>query len=209
LGLTLAALAVLIAVVVGVTVAFSFHHTPDSPHTTAQKAPGTPQPANGALAALDKLTPLPAGYSQLSEAGAAAGFSIGVPSGWISARPNRLVWLLYSPVKTTFMRVELTGHTFSDMLQEARYLRTTDLSQKRLPGYEPIALGRATIRGTAGAVWEFSWLNDGIRIQAEDLLFDKDGQSYALYMVAQQSTWSTALPTFEQELSTFRVTTTS
>jgi hypothetical protein len=107
------------------------------------------------------------------------------------------------------MHIELTPHTFRNMFEEASYLSKQDLQKGTLPGYQPIALRPAVIRGTEGAIWEFSWLNDGVRIQAEDLLFDKDGQSYALYLVAQQSAWATVLPTFEQELTTFRVITTS
>jgi hypothetical protein len=210
-GATLVALAIVLVVVIGATVAFTLHHnTPASSHTVSQNPP-TPQ--NGALAALDAPTALlPGGYSPFSvtpsAAGTTAGFSIGVPPGWF-AKNDGLVWLLYSPDKTSFMHIELTPHTFRNMFEEASYLSKQDLQKGTLPGYQPIALRPAVIRGTEGAIWEFSWLNDGVRIQAEDLLFDKDGQSYALYLVAQQSAWATVLPTFEQELTTFRVITTS
>ncbi len=210
-GTTLVATAIVLAVVIGTTVAFTLHHnTTTPPHTTSQQAP--PNPPNGALAALESgPTAPPAGYSPVSvkpsAAGTAAGFSIGVPPGWF-AKNSGLVWWLYGPDKTSFMRIELTSHTFPDMFAEASYISKHDLQQGTLPDYQQIMLRRAVIRGTRGAIWEFSWLNDGVRIQGEDLLFDKDGQSYALYLVAQQAAWPKVLPMFEQELTTFQVITT-
>jgi hypothetical protein len=93
------------------------------------------------------------------------------------------------------------------MLQEARFIEKTEVSKSLLPGYQQITLHGATIRGTRGALWEFTWMNGSTKMHGEDFLFSlptlRGKQSYALYLHVPDSDWAATLPAFEAMLSTF------
>jgi eukaryotic-like serine/threonine-protein kinase len=172
------------------------------------------QPDNPALAALNQLqTVPPPNYTAFSQSpaqiGTAAGFSIDTAPGWNIARENGLVWADQGP--NAQLDIELTPHKYLDMLREASHIKSEALLEGHLPGYqEIIPPTRAEIRGTPGAIWEFSYLNSsGVELRAEDMLFIKNGQSYALYLVANALDWASSQSAFDQQLSTFQSITTS
>jgi tRNA A-37 threonylcarbamoyl transferase component Bud32 len=180
---------------------------------TATEQYNPPHP-NGALAAVNQpVSTPPAGYTASdvppSVSGTTEGFSIDAAPNWTFVHlPGALVWRIYSPDHRAYLHIELTPHTYTDMVTEATYIEKTAISKGGFPGYRRIALRPAKIRGFDGALWEFTWLGrDGMRMQGEDLLFisqtPSGPQSFALYLVAPQADWSQMLPTFEQELSTF------
>jgi hypothetical protein len=216
--ITLSVLAVALAAVAGAGAALVIRHH-QVRHTGSSTTQATiPAPANGALAALDQpTTQLPAGDSPLTEppsaTGTNAGFSIGDPGGWSPVHFGRWIWRLYNPDNSSFLHIELTQHTFSDMLREAQYIRNDRLAKGDLPMYQQVALRQSIIRGTHGAIWEFAWTDSaGVRMHAEDMLFilpTRNGkQSYALYLVAPEARWASTLSVFEQSLSTFAPVTT-
>jgi hypothetical protein len=171
------------------------------------------QPDNPALAALNQLqTVPPPNYTAFSQGpaqiGTAAGFSIDTAPGWNIARENGLVWADQGP--NAQLDIELTPHKYLDMLREASHIKSEALLEGHLPGYqEIIPPTRAEIRGAPGAIWEFSYLNSsGVELRAEDMLFIKNDQSYALYLVANALDWASSQPAFEQQLSTFQSITT-
>jgi serine/threonine protein kinase len=206
--------AIVVAACVGVGVALAVRSGTTTPSNAADTAtvPTITEAENPALRALNHPDGLaPASYTLLSGSPptATAGFSIGVAPGWNPQNLNSLVWVLHNPTQTGSLRIDLTPQTYSDPYREASSLKAHDLQTGGLPGYQQLALGRASIRGTSGAVWEFSWTDktSGFRLRAEDLLFSKDGQSFALYLVADDAAWDKVLPTFMEELRTFSITT--
>lgn len=212
--IALSIVAVVLAAVAGASAALAIrHHQNQAPgaSTTSENRTPPSQLQNGALAALNNRTKqLPAGSSSLTVppavTGTLAGFSIAVPDGWKTIRIGTLRWRLYSP-DGGFLHIDLTRHTFNNMLKEATFIRNTEIKKAQLPGYSQIALRRATVRGYPGAIWEFSWLSGEQRVHSEDILFRVPVaggyQSYALYMVAPANDWTSDLRTFEQSLSTF------
>jgi hypothetical protein len=216
-GWLIAVVAVVVAVCVGVAVAIAVKGGPPpaTPRTTGVATiPLMSGTRDSALHALNHpVGSPPSDYTPLSASpvGAAAGFSIAMPPGWFFRHTaGSLIWSLHNPSQTASLEIDLTPHNFSDAFVEASSLKKDDLAADRLPGYQQIALDRAFIRNNEGAVWEFSWTPaDGVTLQAEDILFTADGQSYALYMVADQADWSAVRPAFEKELQTFQVITTN
>jgi hypothetical protein len=216
--IAMAVIALVVVGAAGATAAVLLHpHHPHPSGTTTDRY--VPLHPTGALAALDHYNPtLPPGFVSAEVppaiSGTNAGFTIAGPPSWPFVHLGGLIWRLYSPDHESFMHVELTQHTFADMLKEVTYIRDTAFHKDSFPGYKQIALRRAVIRGVPGAMWEFTWLDsNGVRLQGEDLLFIKQTaagpQSYALFLVAPAQNWPQVLPTFEQELSTFDTVTTS
>jgi serine/threonine protein kinase len=181
---------------------------PASPHSTATLA--SPQTAAQIVNAVN-MTPqasLPAGwttYTHQASNGEAAGFKIAYPANW---RPSTNGYQTYlrDPSANINILIDLTPHTFpNDMLAEAEYVKTQSLP--RFPGYVGLGLQAATIRGTPGAWWKFTWNDQGTTQEAIDLLFvlhtPAGAQSYALYMTAPASVWSQSRPIFDEEVETF------
>jgi eukaryotic-like serine/threonine-protein kinase len=213
-GLVAAVLAACVGV--GVAMAMQGGTTPTTT-TNATGATGATtaipivtQAHNDALRALDHpVGTAPAGFTPFSEtpADTLAGFSIDMAPGWFSkhSATSPLAWALHNAGQTASLEIDLTAQNAPDAYREASSLKQQDLSKGTLSGYQEYALGRADIRGTNGAVWEFGWTDrSGARLRAEDLLFNENGQSYALFLVANAADWDTVMPVFQQELKTFQ-----
>jgi eukaryotic-like serine/threonine-protein kinase len=168
---------------------------------------GTLPPALLTTAINQPLTgPPPAGYKNLTKAATStqkAGFSINYPTDWTvvqKSNPNQ-TWL-YAPQAGVNMLVDLTPHTYpGDMVQEAQYIETQSIPH--FPGYRRIDLKAWPIRGTPGAFWKFTWMDNGVRQEALDFLFIQDQQSYALYATAPASMWNQLQATFDEEVRSF------
>ena len=152
--------------------------------------------------------PLPSGFTTFSQPAAAnevAGFSLAAPTSWRASTNGYQTYLKDPAAANTNILIDLTPHTFSDMLQEATYIRNQ--SQSRFPGYTEISLARLTIRGQPGAYWKFTWNDGGVQQEAIDLLYvaqtSAGRQSFALYMTAPASMWNQMRPIFDEEVETF------
>ncbi|MBV9205405.1 MAG: hypothetical protein JO037_08360, partial [Actinobacteria bacterium] len=176
---------------------------------SAPSAGTTLPPANLITAINQPLTgAAPAGYRSYrkpASPGEHAGFSINIPANWItSANGPHQTYLTY-PGTHINMVVDLTPHTYPDMVQEARYIESQSIP--RFPGYQRADLSALTIRGTPGAFWKFAWLRAGVPQTALDLLFvlstPAGQQSYALYATAPSSLWLRMRPVFDEELRSF------
>ncbi|HSZ38872.1 MAG TPA: serine/threonine-protein kinase [Trebonia sp.] len=208
----LAAAIVVVAAVAIVTVILLNKHTLTSQQGSGTKTTSTGSGLSvpGAVQALDNPAKLPpAGWSMETVPSSLnatnAGFSIGLPPGW-SVQQNQLATNLLAPDNVRYAEIDLTPHKRTNMIDEANYIATNAQDEGNLPGYKQIAIQRATIRGTAGAYWAFTWVaNDGVTMEVNDLLFVLDGQSYALYFTAPATEFASAngLPLFEQMLRTF------
>jgi hypothetical protein len=189
-------------------------------NSSGSAPPAASNPASANLPASvqaldDPSNTIPAGWTREtvrpSATGTRAGFSIAVPPGWTEKRSG-LTTYFYAPDGAWFMKVDLTAHTYPNMLTEAKYLERQVVASGQLPNYKRADLKAVPIRGTNGAFWQFTWtLSGGAKTRADDILFIKPtgagSQSYAIYFRAPTpgNDWSTKyLPVFKRMLRTFR-----
>jgi len=154
--------------------------------------------------------PLPSGWATVTHhaTGAqTAGFTIAAPTSWTQTTTGNQTYVR-DPSANANILIDLTPHTFpNNMLREAEYIRDQSLAKNRFPGYVGLGVAAETIRGTPGAWWKFTWIDNGVNQEAIDLLFvlqtPAGPQSYALYMTAPASMWSQMRPIFDEEVETF------
>ena len=155
--------------------------------------------------------PLPSGFTTISHPAAAsetAGFSIAEPGGWKETTSGFQTYLTDPAHQNTNILIDLTPHTYPDMLREAQYIERRSIA--RFPGYQRVNLARLTIRGQPGAFWKFTWNDAGVPQTAIDLLYvaqtSAGPQSYALYMTAPTNLFDQMRPIFDEEVETFATT---
>jgi tRNA A-37 threonylcarbamoyl transferase component Bud32 len=177
-------------------------HAATGPGTSSSPGSGSTAPAA-----------LPAGYTWYSQPATAtettAGFRMAVPSGWQASR-NGFVTYIKDPSGPGFIEVDLTQHTYPSDMAEARWLQAKTRSQHKFPGYRRIALRPTEIAGSPGAIWAFSWLEQGAgRVIAQDYLFNLPAagttQSYAVYTSAPRASWSQAAQTIDEAIQSFQL----
>jgi len=172
--------------------------TSDSPVAAAAGAPSTGPP--------------PAGYRSVTVGaatlGSTSGFTIAVPDTWkFSIRGTAA--FAEAPTGGAFLQIDLTPHTYGDMLREGRYLAAVTQEQGKFPGYLGLGIRLANVRGTRGAAWQFSWQSPALgRVRALDLVYNASTsaglQSFALYMSSPNTAWNSNLAAFDEEVRTFR-----
>jgi len=183
-----------------------------SPPVSSSGSTGTLPPST--LQIVDAVNqhpgPLPAGWATVTHQATGtqiAGFTIAAPTSWRQSTSGNQIYLT-DPSANANILIDLTPHTFpTDMVREAQYIRKQSLAQNRFPGYSQLGLQATTIRGTPGAFWKFTWVDNGVSQEAIDLLFvlqtSAGAQSYALYMTAPESMWNQMRPIFDEEVETF------
>ena len=202
-------------VAAGVLGGFAIAQFTGSPAKSGQAGTGhatSPASAKAHVSAPAQAT-LPAGYSwytlPAAESGADAGFRTAVPAGWNPAR-NGLVTYMRNPSGSGFLEVDLTRHAKAGNLAQARWLQLKSIRQDRFPGYRRISLRPATVLGSPGAVWTFSWTERGVgRVIAQDYLFSAAArggttQSYAVYGSAPAASWPQTAKALREVISTFQ-----
>jgi hypothetical protein len=204
----LGVLALVVAVAAAVMGLRAYRH-PSGLDTTGQVAVESPV---AAAAPPPSTGPLPAGY-QLdklagSSVGANAGYTVAVPVTWTVVSKEKATHF-YAPGVHTFLEIDLTPHTYADMVTEARTLANQSQAQGHFPGYQEIAIRPVKLRGMNAASWEFTWQEPGVgRVHVLDLMYIADTQSgrqsYALYMTAPERAWTRSLAAFDEEMRTFR-----
>lgn len=142
--------------------------------------------------------------------GTTAGFTIAVPPGWTETQSNVRIFF-NAPNGESYFEVDLTRHTYTNMLTEARYIESTQVAKGELPGYHQVRLDSEVVRGTAGGFWAFTWQPTGsaIKLRSDDILFiaqtPAGEQSYAIYFRAPNRTWNTTwLPLYDKMLRSFQ-----
>jgi eukaryotic-like serine/threonine-protein kinase len=154
-----------------------------SPTKPAVKSsrPQTSAPATAAL---------PSGYiwyqQPSTETGTAAGFRLAVPQRW-TASVSGLVTYFRGTAGGNFLEVDLSRQAFPSSVTEAHWLQGKTLSQGKFPGYQRYSLGPVQVDGSSGALWSFSWQEQGVgRVFVQDYLFrlstSGGSQAYALYV---------------------------
>ena len=178
--------------------------------TSGSSSATLPPPTLQIIDAINKPAtgPLPSGFTNTSQPAAAnetAGFSIAAPSGWQKSTSGHQTTLQDPADPKTNILIDLTRHTYQDMLQEAQYIERQSIPH--FPGYHRVGLAATTFRGTTGSWWKFTWNNNGVRQEALDLLFvahtSAGPQSYALYVTAPESKFDQTRPIFDEEVETF------
>jgi hypothetical protein len=159
-------------------------------------------------------TVLPAGWTQYtvqsSQTGTTAGFTIDLPPGWSEQPPGRATY--FNGPYGMVMDIDLTQHTYSNMVSEARYIERQSLAQGAFPHYKRVEIIAVQVRDTAGAFWQFTWVppGPGVRYRADDILFVKHTaaagpQSYAVNFWSPGSIWNArTVPTVWKILRTFQ-----
>jgi eukaryotic-like serine/threonine-protein kinase len=166
----------------------------------------------GAAAGAPSTGPPPAGYRSVTVGaatlGSTSGFTIAVPNTWkFSIRGTAA--FAEAPAGGAFLQIDLSPHTYGDMLREARYLAAVTQEQGKFPGYLGLGIRLANVRGTRGAAWQFSWQSPALgRVRALDLVYNASTsaglQSFALYMSSPNTAWNSNLAAFDEEVRTFR-----
>jgi eukaryotic-like serine/threonine-protein kinase len=193
--------------------------SPQGQGTGTSSAPGSPSGSSSAtlppptLQIIDAINqratgPLPSGFTTTSQPAAAnetAGFSIAAPTGWQKTTSGYQTYLQDPTDPNTNILIDLTPHTYQNMLQEAQYIEARSIT--RFPGYHRVGMAATNVRGTTGSWWKFTWNNKGVQQEALDVLFvahtSAGTQSYALYMTAPVSKFDQMRPTFDEEVETF------
>jgi eukaryotic-like serine/threonine-protein kinase len=158
-------------------------------------------------------TVLPAGWIQYtvqsSQAGTTAGFTIDLPPGWIEQHPGRATY--FNGPYGMVMEIDLTQHTYPNMVTEAKYIEKQSLAQGAFPHYKRFEIIAVPVRDTAGAFWQFTWVPPklSVRYRADDILFIKHTaagpQSYAIEFWSPDSIWNAkTVPTVRKILRTFQ-----
>jgi eukaryotic-like serine/threonine-protein kinase len=207
--------AIVVAAAAGGGAALALHHgnNAGAATTNSANAPSLKsQPAS--VQALDTpSTTVPPGFTPVtvspSAAGTTAGFSIDIPSRWAETRDG-LVTKFTDDNGDRFLEVDLTAHTYTNMVTEAEFIEKQQVASGTFPGYQQAALKAVPVRGTPGAFWQFTWDRNGVTTRTDDILFIEQTpngpQSYAIYFRAPDSGWNTKfLPQFKKMLSTFQV----
>ena len=160
--------------------------------------------------AINKPTtgPLPSGFTMISQPAASnetAGFTIAAPTNWQQSTSGYQTYLTDPADANTNILIDLTPHTYPDMLREARYIEAQSIPH--FPGYKRVGMAATNVRGTTGSWWKFTWNKKGVQQEALDLLFvlhtSKGPQSYALYVTAPESKFDQMRPIFDEEVETF------
>jgi hypothetical protein len=207
-------IAILVAAAIGAGAALALRHHNSSGSGSSAGNTGnvvTTKTAFGSVNALNNpSSTVPAGWTvekvQPSDANTTAGFSIDVPPGWGVQHGGKATH--FTGPKGLFMNIDLTAHTYSDMVAEATYIERQSMPSH--PGYTRVHLQGVPIRGTHGAFWQYTWTPAGsVKLLADDILFIKPTpagtQSYAIEIKGYNSGWGQRwLPMFKQILSTFQ-----
>jgi tRNA A-37 threonylcarbamoyl transferase component Bud32 len=178
----------------------------------SQPATRAPESPAVAVAGPASTGPAPAGHHTLtvpaSEFNTTAGFAMAVPDGWeVSTQGTGII--VEAPGGAAFIQIDLTAHTFPDMIAEARYLAAVTQRQGKFPGYADPVIRGINLRGGSGAAWAFTWLNPSLgRVRALDLMYDASTlngrQAYSLYLSSAASAWTSNLGAFDEAMRTFR-----
>jgi hypothetical protein len=208
--------AVVIAAAAGGGAALALHHPGTTGSgTTANTVKPSPKTPFGSVNALNTLsTALPSGWTtdtvRPSDTGTTGGFSIDVPPGWSETRSGLATH--FDGHNGMLLEVDLTPHTYQNMVTEAQYIKEQSLAKGAFPGYKQNHLQGVPVRGTQGSFWQFTWTPSGdVKQLTDDILFiipaSAGPQSYAIYFRAPNSGWNAKyLPLFEQMLHTFQTT---
>jgi hypothetical protein len=218
-----AAVVIVLAAVAGVLLALRGHGHGSGNQQSGQSNTGTtgsgpaarvPRTPAAAAAGTASDGPLPAGWTwytaSASSMGTSAGFKLAIPDGWQPARESTgRGYLFEAPGGATLLQVDLTPHTFADMVKEAHYLSQEAPKQGKFPGYADEVIRATPVRGRVGASWGFTWQDSKLgEVRSLDLMYiaqtSGGPQSFALYMTSPASTFNSYLHDFTEEMRTFR-----
>ncbi|MET8385139.1 protein kinase [Streptosporangium canum] len=111
------------------------------------------------------------------------GFTIAVPRGWAVKRfSGRDRVEFRSPGKNGFLWIESTEDPETDPVKHWEKVERGGLAKNVWPGYERIGITALRYRGLPAADWEFTYLNDKVRMRVLDRGFRTlTGRPYAIY----------------------------
>jgi tRNA A-37 threonylcarbamoyl transferase component Bud32 len=211
IALIVAALIAAAAIGGGLAYALRNHSNSGAAQTTGNSSTANlPQ----SVQALDnQSSAVPTGWSPESvspaDTGTTAGFTIDIPPGW-TVKSAGLRTYLYAPNEAQNMEIDLTPHTYTNMVKEAMLVEKESVARGAFPNYKRVKTIAVPVRGTNGAFWQFTWVpSSGVKMRADDIFFiartSAGSQSYAIYFQSPDYLWNhTALPLFSKMLRTFK-----
>src|SRR5204863_9856712 len=119
------------------------------PPPTLQIIDAVNKPATGSL---------PSGFTMTSQSAASnetAGFPIAVPRNWQKSTSGHQTYLTDPTDSNTNVLIDLTPHTYPDMMQEAQYIEKQSIPH--FPGYKRVGMAAKEMRGTTGSWRKFTW----------------------------------------------------
>ena len=137
-----------------------------------------------------------------------AGFTVSVPPGWTEQRAG--LGTYFRGPRDMLLEIDLTPHKYpGNMVAEAASVEQGAIASGRFPQYRRAALVEVPVRGTKGAIWQFTWSLNGATARTDDILFvmptSAGSQSYAVYIRGLNSEWNSRdLPVFDKILRTFQ-----
>jgi len=130
-----------------------------------------------------------------------AGYSINHPGGWTLAHEGNLTDFR-DPATGAALRV---GYQQPPQNTPLGLWQTLEEEFKaEHPSYQRIRLGQTVHDGYPGAVWEFTWTDNGVDLHNYDLAFITGPQSYALNFQTRESDWLVQRATFDRFVEGFQ-----
>ncbi len=115
-----------------------------------------------------------------------AGYSINHPGGWTLAHEGNLTDFR-DPATGAALRVGYQQPPQNTPL--GLWLTLEEEFKAEHPSYQRIRLSQTVHDGYPGAVWEFTWTDNGVDLHNYDLAFITGPQSYALNFQTRESDW--------------------
>jgi hypothetical protein len=180
-----------VALLVVAAVAFVATRDDDDPNagdtTTTAVPTTTAEPPAGATVHVDE----------------AAGYAVAVPEGW-EVRPLDATRTDFAdPSSGTYLRVDWTDAP-GPSPEAAWEALSADFAGRR-EGYQEIRIEPTTFQGYDAALWEFTYVEDGVQLHAYDLGFVTDDRGFALNLQAHESDWAAVQDLWEQLQAGFEV----
>ena len=130
-----------------------------------------------------------------------AGYSVNHPGGWTLSHDGNLTDFR-DPVTGAALRIGYQKPPQNT--PEGLWLQLEEQFKAEHPSYQRVRLSQSVHDGYPGAVWEFTWTDNGIDLHNYDLAFTTGGQSYALNFQTREADWIQMRPTFDRFSDSFQ-----
>jgi hypothetical protein len=178
--------AVLVAVAIGAGAAIALGHHEPAAAAGTQSDPATVTSTRFATvnALNHPSSAVPAGWVPKTQEPSAdktkAGFTMSLPPGW--TEQSKGLGTYFQGPSDMLIEIDLTPHKYpNDMVREAGSIEQGALSSGIFPHYQRTALAEVPVRGTKGALWQFTWSLNGVTARTDDILFvmpTRDGSQH-------------------------------
>ena len=139
------------------------------------------------------------------------GFSITAPAGWTTSEDiSGIAVIFYGPTMPetgTDININVIVGTITQTLSEAISSIKTEYPTV-FPNYSLVSESSRTIGGLNGYELVYTFSDEGNDYTQKQVVFIENGKNFVITCTAIPSNYDTYLPTFEQSIQTFQLTTT-